>query len=143
MLNGNGHTNGNGKPNGKVFSSTSSIAGTPNYSEGAGIDPTNPREVRLLCRSITRGWLKELGDPAKMAKAYADLEEAIEHCAKGGQVHTMAAAAKAKLLVDVVTLGIRLAEFEDKADRLDSGQATENHVVFDVRMPDARNRIGE
>lgn len=140
MINGNGHTNG--KPIKPVLGNT--MNGTSgSYSPGSEIDTSKPREVRMLCRSIMEGWLREAKDPQKMAQAIRDLDDAIEHCKKGSQVHAIAARAKAQCLVDIMSLGVRVAEFEDKIERLDGDKPTERVEHFEVIIPEARSRISE
>lgn len=125
MLNGNGHTNGHA--NGSI---------TP-----PGGERKPPRATRTLCRAIINGWLAELNDPAKMNEAIEALRAVLADPRTRPGTRTLAAKSLAEAMNQTVGMGLRLMEFEDKADRLDSGDATDRVEHFEVRIPEARARL--
>ena len=125
MLNGNGKSNRNGHANGKEKHH----------------DRTPPSETRMLCSSILNGWLAEAKDPEKMKAAMAALVDVLEAPTTRPGTKALAAKALGELQIQMVTLGIRLAEFEDKIGRLDTGGPTERVETYTVEIPEARIRI--
>lgn len=123
----NGHTNGH--TNGK--------AGTPEPDEYVRHGHT-----RILVRAILNGWLK---DESKMLEAREELSRILVDPTARAGTRALAAKALAEVESKIAELAIRFAEFEDRTDRLDKpGAATERveHMTYDVRMPEARARIG-
>ena len=95
-------------------------------------------DTKTMVRSVIKGWLT---DPEDIRWCYLVLKKiAVE--GKDERARANAAKGAADVLQRSIELGIKLAEFEDKTQRLDAGEATENTgVVFDVRMPEPRDRI--
>ena len=125
----NGYTNGDGKQNGKPQPPPQSLA---LGGKGAAIEQGHTRSnVRLLVSAAVNGWLGE--------DDYGWVVETLKHVAATAK-DPRARVSAAEGLVRVADLGLKLAEFEDKAGRLDSGQATER-VEFDVKIPEARSRL--
>ena len=118
----NGHTNG--KVNGKAVAA-----------------PT-PSDARTLCRSILNGWLAELQDPAAMREAIESLRAVIRNPATRPGTMALAAKALAEAMNQTVAMGLRLAEFEDKTERLDRGDVTERHGHLVMNVEEARPPSG-
>jgi len=95
-------------------------------------------DTKTMVRSVIKGWLT---DPEDIRWCYLVLKKiAVE--GKDERARANAAKGAADVLQRSIELGIKLAEFEDKTQRLDAGEATENTgVVFDVRMPEPRDRL--
>lgn len=121
----NGHSNGrlNGSANGKTPGGLGEPAPKrdPNYHRA---------DVRDHVRAITGGWLDN--DQEKLESAVATLHD-MATTSTDDRVRVAAAAG----LVKVVEFGQRVAEFDDKTNRLDTGGATERHEYV-VGLPEVR-----
>lgn len=127
--NGNGHTNGHSK-------------GKP-HSGGRG-DAAMPADTRTLVRSILNGWLEESQDRKLYAAAIESLRGVLSDPATRPGTRALAAKALSEALAQVAALGQRVAEFDDKTNRLDNGGLTENgKVEVVVRYVDQVSRIAD
>lgn len=116
-----------------MSSSNGHSNGTPQRYEGKRASGA-PQEVRTLCRAVLSGWISE---PSKLADARAALLEVIQNPATRPGTKAIAAKAIAEIELQALALGLRLAEMDDKTERLDAGEPTDR-VVYDVRIPEAR-----
>jgi len=91
-------------------------------------------DVRQLVRAITAGWLK--GD------AFEKAVDRLKVLAEGSHDDRVKLGAE-KGLIDIAKLGLNVAEFEDKANRLDSGGATDRVEFLPMKVlpPDCLNDI--
>lgn len=125
--NGNGHTNGhhNFMPD--------------RWQSGA----IRRGEVQDLCRAVIRGWLKESATPVEdMQAAIAALKSVMADPKTRPGTRAIAAKALTEALQQSVNLGLKIAEMDDRASRLDNDEPTDI-VHYKVRMPEARARLGE
>ncbi len=100
----------------------------PGENGGRGRDPHRVRgDVRDMVRAIVAGWLE--GDT--LANAARDLADILANCED-----PRARVNAAKGLLAIAQLGQQIGEADDKTDRLDGGQATEN-VTYVVKIPGA------
>jgi hypothetical protein len=126
----NGHANGRHKGNGISISKRES-------------GEHNRKEVQDTCRSVLSGWLLDACDPiAEMAAAIKALREVVENPLTRPATKAIAGKALSEALQQSVALALRLSEMEDKQERLDTPGAATERVVYDVRMPEARERMG-
>lgn len=95
------------------------------------IDPHHQRsDVRAIVRAVAEGWLRSAGE---LEKALAILmREARENTDPRARVN--AAKGVADCLVKIADLAQRVGEADDKAARLDAGEATER-TTFVVEVP--------
>lgn len=116
----NGHTNGHANDHGR------------------NIRPTSGRELRDLCKAVFQGWLAKLGDPRIMDEAIQALRDAIKDDRNRGMTKVLASKALIEAAQQSAALAMRHAEFEDKTDRLDSGQDTERIGGLTVVIQEAK-----
>lgn len=130
----NGYSNGhsNGHHNGNGIAPSKRDSGEHNRSE-----------VQALCRAVLSGWLQTSSNPLQaMTEAIKALREvATSSNAKPG-TKAMAAKALAEALQQSVGLALKLSEMEDKQDRLNTPGGATERVEYNVRMPEARDRMG-
>ena len=126
MSENNGHHNGNGH-------TTKS-----DYEWGNGRSRHARSDVRDLTRAVLKG---QLSSPEDIAWAYKVLKSIAQDIHADERARAVAAKGAIDILQKAVELGLRKAELDDKIDRLDGGEPTENVRVFDVRIPEARMRL--
>lgn len=133
-LNGNGHTNGHKQIlSGDAAAAMQELMPTTDLSRG---------DLKILLRQAGDNLRVFLEDPAK-TRALRDVLYAVAMDPENRR-QMRAAELLLKAIGDAVDQQIKLAEVEDKMRRLDTpGAVTERVEHYTVRMPEARNRLGE
>jgi broad specificity phosphatase PhoE len=136
MMGGNNGYHNNGDDRHKALSENGAAA-----MKSLAPSLSNTREdVAALLSSAQRNLAPFLDGPDKTEALIAVLDEIVSDPNSRQRVRAAEVLVKAKTAA--VDQAVKIAEVLDKAGRLDRGEATER-TVYEVEMPEARNRIAE
>lgn len=135
MMNGNGHTNGhtNGKApavNGEAAAALAALMPSTDFSRA---------DVATLVTQAQNNISVFLDDRARTLSLITVLS-AVASDEKSRQ-RVRASEVLLKAIGSAVDQAIKLAEFGDKAWRLDDGKATDRLETYVVEIPEARSRL--
>lgn len=95
-------------------------------------------DTRALVSAAVKG---QLSGPLDINWAIRVLKRIAEDDRADARARAQAAKGAGDIIQKASELGLRLIEFEDKANRLDDGKPTERVEQFQVTIPEARSRI--